>query len=320
MHNADLVNQGFEADIPAGLAQAAHAGTSFVPEKRATQEKAEYAGTLTGDWARLSALATTEEKRAALVEEFARYRASYGARYRAYLSSRSRCLSTMIAGPSKFPVRRMEKRNAVADRRCSELLEFRERALAAIRKALCPELAPIMAGDADAVERLEAKVMKAEQLQERMKAANAAIRKHAKAGAAAQAWALVALGFPESLALKLLENVPGHGMGFPHYELTNNGANIRRMKERLEGITRAKATPDTAQDGEAARVEDCPGENRVKLFFPGKPAAEVRETLKRGGFRWAPSEGAWKAYRHQHTLDLARKVAGVAVETAKEGA
>mgnify|MGYP001607055605 CR=1 FL=1 len=307
----------YHADIPVELARAAHAGTSFVPEERAGQERAGYAETLAGDWERLSKLATTEEKRRALVEEFARYREGYGRRYRAYLSSRSRCLSTMIAGPSRFPVRRMEKRNAVADRRCSELIEFRVRALAAIRKALCPELAPIMAGDADAVERLQAKVAKAEQMQERMKATNAAIRKHAKAGPEAQVWALVALGFTEGTARKLLEPDFCKRIGFPSYELTNNGANIRRMKERLEAVSQAKATPATEQEGTAARVEDCPGENRVKLFFPGKPDEATRETLKRGGFRWAPSECAWKAYRHQHTLDLARKVAGVPATEAK---
>lgn len=301
----------FENDIPRDLAQAAHAGTSFVPEERAGQERAGYAATLAGDWERLSKLATTEEKRAALVGEFARYREGYARRTRAYLASRSRCLSTMIAGPSRFPVRRMEKRNAVADRRCSELLEFRERALHAIRKALCPELAPIMAGDADAVERLEAKIAKAEAMQERMRAANAAIRKHAKAGPEAQVFALVALGFSEGLARRAIEPDELRRVGFPSYELTNNGANIRRMKERLAQVERAKATPETVREGAAARLEDCPPDNRVRLYFPGKPAAEVRETLKRSGFRWAPSIMAWQAYRNHGTLLLARKVAGV---------
>lgn len=307
----------YESDIPAGLAQAAHAGTSFVPEQRAEQERAGYAATLAGDWERLAALATTEEKRAALVGEFARYREGYARRTRAYLASRARCMSTMIAGPSRFPVRRMEKRNGVADRRCSELVEFRERALAAIRKALCPELAPIMAGDADAVERLQAKIVKAERVQERMKEANAAIRKHAKAGPDAQVWALVALGFGEGAARRLLEPDFCKRIGFASFELTNNGANIRRMKERLAQVGRAKATPETVREGAAARVEDCPPDNRVRLFFPGKPAAEVRETLKRGGFRWTPSMGCWQAYRNPGTLGLAAKVAGV---TVTEGA
>ena len=33
---------------------------------------------------------------------------------------------------------------------------------------------------------------------------------------------------------------------------------------------------------------------RIQLFFEGKPYPEVREILKRNGFRWAPSVGAWQ--------------------------
>jgi hypothetical protein len=161
------------------------------------------------------------------------------------------------------------------------------------------------------VERLQAKIGKAEAMQERMKETNAAIRKNAKAGPDAQVWALVALGWTEATARRLLEPDELKRIGFPSYELTNNGANIRRMKERLAQVERAKATPATEQEGAAARIEDCPPENRVRLFFPGKPEAAVRETLKRGGFRWAPTQGCWSGYRNHGTLALAKKLAGI---------
>lgn len=301
----------FKEDIPVDLAKAAHAGTSFDPERRAEAERAEYEGVLAGDWERLSKLATTEEKRARLAEEFARYREGYRRRYRAYLLSLSRCVSVMIVGPARYPVARMERRNAVVDRRRSELMAFRERALNAIRKALFPELAPIMAGDEDAVDRLKAKIEEAERLHERMKAANAAIRERAGEGVEAQVSSLVALGFSEAEARRLLVPDCMGRVGFPSWKLTNNAANIRRMKERLSSIERNKATPATMLEGTAARFEDCPADNRVRLWFPGKPDAAVRETLKRGGFRWTPSMGCWQAYRNPHALELARKVAGV---------
>jgi hypothetical protein len=100
-------------------------------------------------------------------------------------------------------------------------------------------------------------------------------------------------------------------VGFADFELTNNSANIRRMKQRLVGIAQNKAAPAVEADGENARFEDCPAENRVRLFFPGKPAAEVRQRLKSAGFRWAPTLGCWQAYRHAGTIQTAKDEAGI---------
>jgi len=50
-------------------------------------------------------------------------------------------------------------------------------------------------------------------------------------------------------------------------------ANIRRMRNGLGAITRDQATPKR-QVG-TRRLEDCPAENRVRLFFPDKPAKAI---------------------------------------------
>jgi hypothetical protein len=154
-----------------------------------------------------------------------------------------------------------------------------------------------------------------ERQQEVMKAANAAIRAHAKEGPEAQVAALVALGhgeIGEIVARKLLLPDFAGRIGFPNYLLTNNAANIRRLKGRAVVVERVQATPDTSAEGANARLEDAPAENRVRLFFPGKPAVEVRTRLKSRGFRWTPSLGCWQAYRNPGSIETARAVAGVA--------
>jgi hypothetical protein len=301
----------YESDIPIQIANAAHAGTSMVPEERGASERASYARTLADDYASLAKLADTDEKRATLAEEFERYRTGYKRRTLVWLGARAACMSTMITGASNFPVARQRKRGATADRRCEELLEFRTRALAAIRKKLRPEDRPIMLGDADASTRLRAQLEKAEQLQATMKACNLAIRREKKNGEAAQVAAMVKLGLTEGQAKRLLQPDFCGRIGFADYELTNNGANIRRLKGRLLQVETAHALPDTLIEGPHAKLEDSPADNRIRIWFPGKPDAEVRERLKRGGFRWTPSSGCWQAYRNSGAKELASAIAGV---------
>lgn len=310
----------YENDIPLDVARAAHQGTSFVPDERGDQERASYAATLAADLAALEKIATTDEKRATLATEFARYREGFRRRFIAHLVARSRCLSWMITGPSKFPTARNEKRQRTEDRRRAELLEFRTRALAAIRKTLTPEFAPIMAGDADAVSRLRSKIEAAEQAQARMLEVNATIRKYRKAGPDAQVAALVAIGVSERAAREAIKPDELGRVGFADFETKNNGANIRRMKDRLVGLERAKASPaEPVVEGKHGALEVVPAENRVRVYFPWKPTPDVRARLKAGGFRWAPTvtvtgmprEGCWSAYINPGSLEIARREAGV---------
>lgn len=296
-------------DIPRSLAVAAHAGTSFFPERRGEAELSSYAAHL--DRVR-NTLHENAEKGGTLDKldaEFERYRAGYRKRTLAQLSSRSRCMSTMIAGPSNFPVRRMEKRNNVANRRLEDLVAFGEYGLKAAIRNLRPDLRPIMAGDADAIERLTKDIARAELVQERMKAANATIRAKRKDGVDAQVAALVEIGFSEALAREIMKPNCFSGVGYERFELSNNNANIRRMRERLERITKSKATPDSqVQGGNGIVVDDCPADNRVRITFPGKPDADVRTRLKAHGFRWTPSLGVWQAYRNTRAMQLTREL------------
>lgn len=305
-------SSSFLADIPRETAYRAHTGTSFVPERRAAQEQADYAATLAADWETLSTHANTPEKQAILAEEFARYREGYRRRKLASLHSRSRLVSWMIAGPSNFPAKRMEKRGDIAHKRLTELLDFRSRAMAAIIRKLHPERRPIMAGDADATERLAKKIEQAERLQEAMKRANEIVRRKPKNEPTPEKLAdLLILGFSAAKAAELFKPDFCGRLGFPSYELTNNNANIRRMRERLEQISRVQSELETETEGEHARIEDCPSSNRVRLFFPGKPDEVTRSTLKKAGFRWTPSLGCWQAYRNYNSQSVARSVAGV---------
>jgi hypothetical protein len=51
-------------------------------------------------------------------------------------------------------------------------------------------------------------------------------------------------------------------------------------------------------------VED----NRLQIFFPGKPSDTIRSELKCNGFKWAPSIGAWQRMRSYEAIQRAKEI------------
>ncbi len=296
----------FIDDIPTAVAVQAFSGTSFCPEKRAASYRNDYAQTLASDFEEFKHEANKGGTLGKLDAAFARYRAGYCSRYRAWLSSHSRCISWMITGPSNFPTRRAQKWNDAAHNRLGEAVGYRERVKRAILRELRPDLRPIMAGDADAIERLAVELAYLERNQMRMKKANVAILKHAKAGIEVQTLALVELGFSPDRAAELLNPPHGREVGFAFFRLKNNGASVRRVRQRLEHLEKMHALPVQKAQGEGVTVEVDPPANRVRLLFDGKPDADTRDRLKSCGFRWTPTLGAWQAYINHRTQELAR--------------
>lgn len=167
-----------------------------------------------------------------------------------------------------------------------DLHEKSER-LAARAKAVADNRA-IFTDDPTATEQIEAKIAKLEKRHEIMKAANKLIRKGDRE-------ALVEMGFTETQVSKLfIPDFMGR-IGFPSYEITNNGANIRRLKERLIKVEKVhQLSGETETLVGDIRIVINRDINRLQIFFPGKPSSGIRDQLKRHGFHWSPSEGAWQ--------------------------
>lgn len=146
----------------------------------------------------------------------------------------------------------------------------------------------IFTEDPQASEKIADKIARLEQRQEMMKAANKLVRKEDRAG-------LAEMGFSEAVINGLLTPDFCGRLGFPSYELKNNGANIRRLKKRLVSLE-ALPTETTETEHEDYTVIENADEYRIQIVFDGKPPAEVRKRLKAHGFRWAPSQGAWQRH------------------------
>lgn len=147
----------------------------------------------------------------------------------------------------------------------------------------------IFSDDPDAVEKLEEKIARLEKRQEMMKAANKLIRKNDREG-------LLSMGFTEEQITKLFTPDFVGRVGFPDYELQNNGANIRRLKDRVKVVEKKQAMEDVTRQVGPIKIEYSPSENRIRIYYPGKPDQSTRDALKANGYRWAPSFGAWSGF------------------------
>nr|BCT99718.1 ArdC protein [uncultured bacterium] len=149
----------------------------------------------------------------------------------------------------------------------------------------------ISSDDPDAVKKLRAELASAEKSQELMKAANKAIR--ANKTPETQTAALVALGFTEAQAVEAIKPDFARRVGFPAYALSNNNANMARIKGRIAELEKRSQRADVEQAGDGFTYREDTTENRVMFIFDGKPDEATRAILKREAFKWSPSRGAW---------------------------
>jgi hypothetical protein len=176
----------------------------------------------------------------------------------------------------------------------------------------------ISSDDPEAVAKLRAQLVALQARQEFMKKANASIRCH-KGDEAAQITALAALdGVTKAVARELVKPDFAGRIGFASYQLSNNNANIRRIASRIKERERIAERIATEKAGDGYTYREDPEENRAMFLFDGKPAKDTRDTLKKNGFRWSPTRGAWVRQLTGNTQWAVRQVICVldAVEQA----
>ena len=81
---------------------------------------------------------------------------------------------------------------------------------------------------------------------------------------------------------------------YESYLLTNNNANIRQTKARIVELSAKRETEFEGWAFEGGEVKMDLQANRLQVFFHEKPDRDTCSAMRHGGFRWAPSVGAWQ--------------------------
>jgi len=192
-------------------------------------------------------------------------------------------VSVMISGPSNYNMRAHEK---YLNREAKLLQEYEE------LKNIDWKIQSIVAGDKiirsddiNAIDKLKEKLSKALEEHQAYKDYNVKARKEGK----------------ETLMPYVLQNSNGRIKG-----IKDRIAHLEKMAER------ATETPieERITEIDGIRIIDNIEANRIQIFFPGKPDTSIRTQLKKNGFKWAPSQGAWQNYRNDRNLRIANDIVG----------
>ena len=167
----------------------------------------------------------------------------------------------------------------------------------------------IFSDDPEALLKLEQKLAALKGTQDFVKAANKAVRKNDREG-------FLKLKFATADMWEELTKPQTGGMGFAHYILSNNNANIRRIEKRIAVLKAQEVNAAVDVVVNEVRILENREANRLQLFFEGKPAAEVIRQLKQHGFRWCRSEVAWQRHISNNALYWGRQIAeGLTVQS-----
>lgn len=217
------------------------------------------------------------------------YEDRYIEKYKEWLYAMSRCFSQAITGaggwkPATF--RRHEKTNAAEKAAHDRLDAWCEKVIKRCNRK------ERLTGWAE-VERLQEKVDTLTRLQEQMKAANKIIRSK-KLAEVEKVDELVAIGFSEAKAIKLLDSTDMYGAGFAPFVLTYNNARIKDAQALLKRHEAMAKAEDVEKEYPWGTFRKDFSDERYRFIFDGKPAQEVIDILKQNGFKWSPKNMAWQ--------------------------
>ncbi len=178
----------------------------------------------------------------------------------------------------------------------------------------------ISSDDPDSVVKLQRKLVKMELQREFWKSLNVAWRKAKKpAPDQKEAWEAMA----ESLGVELetvneyrmtLARFPYYKAPVPGYALSNLGANITRVRERIAEQQAKDTEVYTERDAGTFTVVEDPSINRIQIVFPSKTDKETCHVMRRWGWVFSRTNSAW-----QRKLNNASRASAQMVEKQLKG-
>ncbi len=212
----------------------------------------------------------------------------------------ARVPSVMVAGPANFPTRKKEKQNAARDNNMEEWKQVQ----GILDKLRGTGMGGIRSDHPQAIEQLEQKLERLENSQKLMKDVNAFYRKNKTLDGCPLLDGERIQRVKDSMERSWYpEPKP-----FPSYMLTNNGAEIRRLKKRIGELKQNAEVGFCGWEFDGGKAVVNQDVGRLQLVFEEKPSDEHRAQLKANGFRWAPKAGVWQRLLNRQAIQAAGRM------------
>ena len=157
---------------------------------------------------------------------------------------------------------------------------------------------PIRSDDPDSIEKLTGKLTACRERQEHMKAVNDYFRKTGTINGCPDLSEQEYVKLERRIAMRFV----GSDVPYPSYELSGNSAEIRHLEERIDQLQKERDVGFAGWEFDGGEAVANTEKRRLQLFFDEKPDEGKRTTLKRYGFRWTPTEGAWQRLLNDNAI------------------
>ena len=97
--------------------------------------------------------------------------------------------------------------------------------------------------------------------------------------------------------------------GFESYQLTNNNARIKQVKQRIKKLESIEQMESKEYQYGEVRVSINVEDNRVEIYFPAKPEKSFRKKMHSIGFRWSRYKSAWQKQISKWNIEDAKRLA-----------
>lgn len=281
------------------MSLSAYRWNSFDPEKRAEEDIAFYERQLRQDLEEIP-----EEKRQQYIE-------SYKSRLSSLFASKSRCANAMVTGPARFNFRQNEKRENACWNKYGEFNQWRDRFLAAMKRAQ-EEARPVEEKQEEAVRLL------LEDLEQ-------------KAGTIHDLDTGKLKGYHRALFVSSIYNKVATYASHGEVEIVQRAVDFitefnskvkkpvitarnrffqlpeiaMRMREKLHDRKNEENKEAAFEGGKVVWNNEA---DRLQILFDNIPDDETRKNLKSNGFRWSPKHKAWQRQLTSNAVRAAKRV------------